>query len=409
LLTCLGVGLVGWRTIILVIERPGVTGPDSTITCPGVLDSAFSGAAGRARPQLRAMLAERGIPGLAVAAAVDGRVVWSEGLGLADREGRVPACPHQQFRLQSISKLVTTAAAVRLAERGVLRLDAPVRTYLPELTGELGGVTSRQLASHRSGVRHYRDDNESLNTTSYPTATASLEKFRDDPLLFPPDSGSSYSSYGFVLLSAALEGATGKDFPTIVAHEVAAPLGLRDLEAERPGDSVPGRVTFYDHVTPYSLDGSVVRSPSLDFSSKWGGGGLLGSPEALAHFGSAHIPPFNQSFLRDETLDEMFTPRTRQMVFFGQGLGWVTARDHRLRRVRLHFGAGSGGTSVIALYPDEKAVVAVVANLGHAGFPIRRLIAIAAPFVGDRFGPVAWLAGVGSLAAAVALARRRRS
>jgi hypothetical protein len=51
----------------------------------------------------------------------------------------------------------------------------------------------------------------------------------------------------------------------------------------------------------------------------------------------------------------------------------------------------------------------VVANLGHAGFPIRRLIAIAAPFVGDRFGPVAWLAGVGSLAAAVALARRRRS
>jgi serine beta-lactamase-like protein LACTB, mitochondrial len=310
-------------------------------------------------------------------------------MGFADRERRISACAHHQFRLQSVSKLLTAAAMARLVERGALTLDAPVRTYIPDLPHVLGAVTPRQLASHRAGVRNYRDDNEALNTTNYPTATASLEKFRDDPLLFPPDSGS--------------------DFPAIIAEEIARPLDLSRTEAERAGGTGRDRVTFYDNVTPYSLDGRIVMSPALDFSSKWAGGGLLSTPEELVRFGTAHIPPFNQGFLRDETLEVLFTPRTRQFAVFGQGLGWVTARDHRLRRVRLHFGAGSGGTSFLAVYPDYQTSIAVVANLGHARFPIRRLIAATGPFVGDRYAAAAWVAGLASLVATIILLTRRRA
>lgn len=400
--------ITGWRVAILFIERtPAVAAAEAVPTCPGTLDPAYATAAAAASRQLSAMLVEREIPGLAVAVAAGGRLVWSQGFGHADREGGIRACPHMQFRLQSVSKPVTAAGMARLVERGVLDMDAPVRTYVADLPAPLGAVTARQLASHRAGVRHYRNDEETLNTTRYETAAASLEKFRADPLLFPPDSGSAYSSYGFVLLSAAMEGASGLDFPTLMTREVFEPLGMERTEAERRDGSGSDRATFHDHVTPYSLDGRVRPSPALDFSSKWAGGGILSTVEDLVRFGNAHILPFNEGFLRPETVELLFTPRTRQFIF-GQGLGWVVARDHRARRARLHFGAGSGGTAFLVIYPDQQVAIAVLANLGHAGFPMNRLLAVVRPFVGDPFELAAWLVAAAFATAAVVALRAAR-
>ena len=371
---------VGWRVAIAVIEREPRVPSAGVATCPGRLDPSYAGAAERARRHLAAVLVEREIPGLTVAVAVGGRRVWSEGLGLADRERGVLACPDMQFRIHSVSKALTAAGMMRLVERGVLDLDAPVRTHIPGLPSDLGAVTARQLASHRAGVRDYRDDNESLNTTRYATAVASLEKFRNDPLLFPPDSGDSYSTLGFILLSAAMEGASGLDFPTLMRQEVFGPLGMHRTEAERSGSEAVARAVFYDNVTPYSRDGRVRLSPALDFSSKWAGGGILSTAEDLARFGSAHTRPFNPGFLSDETIDLLFTPRTRVLGLFGPGLGWLVARDHRARRVRFHFGAGSGGTSLLVVYPDQQASVAVLANLGHARFPMPPILGVVDSF-----------------------------
>lgn len=401
-----GLAIVAWRVAIEVIERAPVGLPPAAPTCPGAQDAAYARRAERARASVVSMLSERRIPGLSVAVGVAGRVVWSEGVGYADRERGVPACADTQYRIQSVSKPVTAAAMARLAESGALDLDAPVRTWIPDLPPALGAVTARQLASHRAGVRHYRDDRESLTTTRYESAYASLERFRDDPLLFTPGSRASYSSYGFVLLSAAMERATGLDFPALVRREVFQPLGMERSEAAQAGMTTPGRASFYDHVTPYSMDGQVRPSPDIDFSGKWAGGGLLSTVEDLVIFGHAHIRPFNKGFLRDETLDLLFTPRSRRLDPIGYGLGWLVGFDHRLRRVRFHFGAGSGGTAVLAIFPDQQASLAVLANLGHARFPMRRLLAIAGAFAGDPLAPVAWTAAVVALAGAVALWRR---
>jgi CubicO group peptidase (beta-lactamase class C family) len=399
--------LVGWRVAVHVIERPPTPRPPGAVAmCRGTLDPAYVAAAEEAGDELLAMLVERRIPGLAIAVAANGRLVWSQGFGYANLESRTPACADTQFRLQSVSKLLTTAAMARLIERGALDLDAAVRTYVPDLPGTLGAVTGRQLASHRAGVRHYRDDNESLNTTAYDTATASLETFRGDPLLFKPGTGESYSSFGFVLLSAALEGASGLDFPALLRQEVVGPLGLDRTEAERRDAPALGRATFYDNVTPYSTDGRVVPSPALDVSFKWAAGGLLSTADNLARFGVAHVPPFNEGFLRDETLALLFAPRPWRPVPMAQGLGWNVGRDHRARRVWLQFGAGSGGTAVLAIYPDRQVSVAILANLGHARFPLRRLLAIVRLFVGDPLEPVAWLASAGLFAAAIVVSRR---
>jgi len=414
-LALVGLGLVAWRVAIMVIEHEPRGDASAAATCAGTLDLEYARRAERARASVVAMLGERDIPGMAVAVGGAGRIVWSEGVGYADRERGVPACADTQFRIQSVSKPITAAAMARLVESEVFDLDAPVRTWIPDLPPALGAVTARQLASHSAGVRHYRDDMETLTTTTYESAYASLERFRNDPLLFTPDSRTSYSSYGFVLLGAAMERATGLDFPALLRREVLQPLGMERTEAARAGVTTAGRASSYDHVTPYSMDGQVHPSPEIDFSSKWAAGGLLSTAEDLVIFGNAHIKPYNEGFLRDETIDLLFTPRSRSPSPVGQGLGWVVGFDPRLRRVRLHFGAGSGGTAVLAIFPDQQVSLAVLANLGHARFPIARHLAIANAFAGDPLALVAWIVAAVALAGAVVLwwrpgaARDRRS
>jgi CubicO group peptidase (beta-lactamase class C family) len=244
-------------------------------------------------------------------------------------------------------------------------------------------ITARQLASHRAGIRGYRDDLEALNTKHYGSVTESLEKFRDEPLAFPPDRDFLYSGYGYVLLSAAIEGAAGEDFLSVLHSLVFQPLGMHSTTAERVDERAPGQSRCYDHETPFSPDGTVVESPRIDFSCKLAAGGFLSTSEDLARFGSAHMTPMSKGFLSSGTLKQMFTPRSNQAGILGYGLGWMTARDLHLRLVHFHFGAGSGGSSVLAIYPEQGVCVAVTANLGHARFPYNRLIGIANPFLFD--------------------------
>ena len=143
-LMALAIAVVGWRAAIYFIERGPSVPSAGAPTCAGRLDPGYAGAAKRARQHLATMVVEREIPGLTVAVAVGDRVVWSEGLGLADRERGVLACPDMQFRIHSVSKALTAAGMMRLVERGVLDLDAPVRTHIPGLPSDLGAVTARE-------------------------------------------------------------------------------------------------------------------------------------------------------------------------------------------------------------------------------------------------------------------------
>jgi CubicO group peptidase (beta-lactamase class C family) len=368
---------VAWRAAIYLTERATPFSGTPLPTCGTMLDDRYTQAVVKARDHIQALMAERQIPGLAVAVAVDDKIVWSEGFGFADRDKQIQACPQTQFRIASVSKLLTAAAMAKLYEQGRLDLDAPIQKYVPSFPDKGHTITARQLASHRSGIRHYRDDNETLNTKHYNSVIESLEKFRDDSLRFIPDADFGYSSYGYILLSAVIEGAAGEDFLSYMRRQIFTPLEIHHTVAEHSPEPALNKSGFYDNVTPYSWDGKVIPSPDLDFSCKWASGGFLSTAEDLVRFGSALI---KDGFLKPETRKLMLTPRTGIGGIVGYGLGWMTARDLHLRRVHFHFGAGSGGTAVLAIYPKPKVAFAILANLGHAKFPFARLMRIVNPF-----------------------------
>ncbi len=379
----LGLLFIGWRVVIWYAERTTPFAGTPLPTCGTMVSDEYARAAEQARNQIQAMMAERRIPGLSVAVYVAGRLIWSEGFGYADRERQIPACPQTQFRIASISKTLTAAAIARLYEQGRLDLDAPIQKYVPGFPGQGQAITARQLASHRSGIRNYRDDFEASNMGHCRSVTESLEKFKGDPLAFVPDSDFLYSVYGYVLLSAMIEGASGEDFLSYMRQQVIEPLQMNRTVEDRGDERAPGQSQFYDHVTPYSMDGQVRISPPNDFSCKLAAGGFISTAEDLARFGSAHIPSPNSGFLRAATLEMLFTPRTRRGGIQGYGLGWMSARDLRLRRAHFHFGAGSGATSVLGIFPNEKLSIAILTNLGHAKFPFSRLMGVVNPFLAE--------------------------
>src|SRR4051812_24334150 len=138
-------------------------------------------------------------PAITVAVAVDGKIVYSKAVGMADLENNVKATPETLIRTGSIAKPISAAAALTLVDAGKLDLDAPVQKYCPAFPQKQWTITTRQVLGHLSGIRHYRGD-DFASTKHYASMTDSLAMFANDPLLFEPGTKYQYSTYGYTLL-----------------------------------------------------------------------------------------------------------------------------------------------------------------------------------------------------------------
>lgn len=323
-----------------------------------------------ARAHVRAHREELGIPGISAAVGIDGIRVWSEGFGFSDLENRIPARATTLYRIGSVSKPITATAVVQLALGGALDLDAPVQQYVPSFPRKEHPITTRLVAGHLSGIRHYRG-NESISEGQrhYDDVVDALGIFGEDPLLFAPGERYSYSSYGWNLISAVVQGAAGENFLSYMQANVFDPLGMNQTYADDPRRIIPGRTRFYSF-----SGGRTLNAPFVDNSYKWAGGGFVASVEDLVRFGTAHLSP---GFLPQEGLDLLFTSQlTNGGENTGYGMGWrvgsfgaLFPEDNPIRssgvadlQARYHGGSSVGGRAFLLLIPEEQMVVALLVN-----------------------------------------------
>jgi CubicO group peptidase (beta-lactamase class C family) len=316
------------------------------------------------RALIRGIMEAEGVPGASVAVGIGGEIVWSQGFGWADLEEGVPVTTLTKFRIGSVSKTLTATGLGLLMEWGRIDLDAPVQTYVPDFPEKRWPVTIRQLGGHIAGIRHYRGF-EMLSSQRYPTVESGLAIFAEDTLLFEPETDYSYSSYGWNLLSAAMEGASGREFLAFMRDEVIEPLGLRHTVPDHNDSIVAHRTEFYEQ-----REGAIINAPHVDNSYKWAGGGFLSTPEDLVRFGQAHLNP---GFLRAGTLDELMEPQTlRNGESTNYGIGWRSGTQEDGDRTLGHSGGSVGGNTLLILIPEHELVVAgVVNNSGPAATMVR--------------------------------------
>lgn len=295
-------------------------------------------------------------PGAQIAVSRAGRIVWSESFGCADVELDVPVASDTRLRIGSVSKPLTATALGLLVEEGRLDLDRPVQAYVPDFPRKAWPITTRQLAGHLAGIRHYEAGEFDIRD-HYDTVRAGLAIFEKDALIFEPGTKFSYSSYGWNLISAVIEGASGEPFLAFMQKRVFAPAGMTHTAADDPTPIVPGRARFY---TRDDSTGAVRNAAYVDNSYKWAGGGFLSTAEDLVAFGNALL---EGRLLKPETLALLWTSqKTKDGKDTEYGIGWTVDRDAKGRRRVRHSGGAMGGTANLVIYPDERLVVALLVN-----------------------------------------------
>ena len=293
----------------------------------------------RSKHLVWAKLYEDGIPGLVIAVSVDGKITWKHGFGYADVENRVLANSNTVMRIASISKSITAAAVGKLVEDGLLDLDKPVSEYVEAWPKHHPPISTRQLISHMSGIRHYEkhksnsNKNTSKNNASnddvqskkeedlaksnnkncdnkavkdkksesnpgegdtkydefylnkkFNSVTESLDLFKNDPLLYEPGTKFHYTTHGFTLLSAVIESVTGQKFEEYI-KTVFKDLGLSNTCLDENDTIIYNRSKYYLRDKNHKL----INAPNVDNSYKWAGGGFLSNVTDLAKFGNAML------------------------------------------------------------------------------------------------------------------------
>ncbi len=302
------------------------------------------------------------VPGISIGLAIGDEITHLEGFGFADLASRRPVTPQTQFRVGSVSKTLTGVALGFLLQEKKLDLDADVRSYVPEFPDKGSPITLRHLAYHRSGIRHYHGD-EVLNDRHYKSVLDSLKVFAGSPLIAKPGAAWSYSTYGYVLLSAAMERIAGHPYPTLMRERILRPLQMTQTDLEAGGLSFPDQATGYEA----GADGKPEVVPRTDLSFVWAGGGFVSTAGDLLKFARALV---NGKFLRKETLDLLWTPQPgRDKTKATLGIGWQVARTPKGQRLLVTGGNSIGGTAVMFVLPEEKVYLAFLTNMGNA--PIR--------------------------------------
>jgi CubicO group peptidase (beta-lactamase class C family) len=331
----------------------------------------------------RQAMATSTTPGLAVALVQQGLVVWAAGHGVVDRTTHRPVTAATRFQAASLSKPVTAWGVLRLVEWGRIGLDEPVVGHLrrwrpPPSPFDADGLTVRRLLSHTAGLSVHGYVGQTRDGPP-PSIAASLSGETGDgfpvELLEEPGRGWLYSGGGYSVAQLLVEELTGRPFAEYMQAEVLEPLGMtassfrwsRTAETARGHDAGGGPL------------------PDFAFAEQAAAGLVTTAPD-LARLVAAALPgpqgePPGRGVLSPAGVRLALTaaPATEGRWGLGYGLGLLPDGD----RLAYHEGANRGWRAGLALLPDRRAGIALLAN-GDAGsgpidVVVQRWLAVATP------------------------------
>ena len=298
------------------------------------------------------------VPGIGVAIAHDGKLVYLGGVGDQDVADDVWMHSGSVNRIASVSKAVTGALAMRMvAQHPSLDLDDPIQDYLPQLPAH-HTYTVRQALMNRSCLVHYPAGMSSQNQTQYDSSLEVLETFADQPLGCTPGQY-LYSTYAYNAPAGVFEGLEGTSFDQIAFNELTVPFGLTTLRTENLAGSL-------DRATLYETDNDEYDGDNT--SNKYPGGGFVSSSRDLTRFGMGIL---DGTILSEDQREEMWDP------IGSYAMGWDVGTAEGGQRVVGKSGGQPGAKAYLRIYPDDGIVISVLSNRqggGHSASALSREI-----------------------------------
>jgi CubicO group peptidase (beta-lactamase class C family) len=351
------------RRILQLASTGALLGAWSPAAQAETPNSHYADAIERSRRQVLEVLDKTATPSATVSLVKRDGVVWSEAFGFVDKLARQRANTDTLFCIGSCSKVIAAAAVMKLAERKLLELDAPIVEYLSDFSmasPDYDQVTVRMLLNHASGFPGTNYRNAFTASPHHEYLEETVGTLRELRLKHPPGEYSVYCNDGFTVAELLVQRVSGMPYTEFVTHEILTPLGMAGsrfaVEPFPPGGFAP------------AYRGEIRQV--MEFINLYGSGGLYSSAKDMSFFlrmllnGGAHA---GHRVLNPGSIDEMASNQTIRNSFRpvanrdGYGLGWDGVMHDDFAVAGITAWHKSGGTSAYSSFmivlPEEGLAV----------------------------------------------------
>ncbi|MBL8264727.1 serine hydrolase domain-containing protein [Steroidobacter sp.] len=355
----------------------------ASVAAPASMGAAPADRFASVRESIQQEMQAKNVAGLSLAVWQNGKIVWEEGFGWADRERRVPATEHTMFSLASLSKSMTATALMTLVQQGKVDLDAPINDYLGEdaVTVRIGDpkqVTVRRVANHTSGLAEgeqffYGDERRLI-----PSMQQTIHRY--GVVMAPPGERYGYSNIGYGVLGELIAKVSGRSYADYLREAVFLPLGMTHSSVDIGAGLAQYAAIRYDNANE--------PIPNYGFAEP-ASAAVYSSAHDLARFGMFFLKQRQsqqRAILNDASIDHMTdqlvlraTPRAEPGSRYG--VGWVVSERGGYRFIG-HGGSMSGVNTNMSMVPETKTGVVVLVNAGGDAWAERirdRIFAILLP------------------------------
>ncbi len=310
---------------------------------------------------------EKHIPGLSLAVVRNGTIIFAKGYGMANMELSVPATVKTNYPILSITKTFTATAIMMLVEENKISLEDPISKHLDSVSPAGKSVTIRQLLSHTSGIMDYGDRPYVAGEELYDGTLQDYKKWvASFPLVSSPGERWDYIGVGFFLLGRLIEKISGKTYEEFMRQRIFIPLRMNDTRIDNLGELIPNRSGGY------SWQNGVYRNnPGKKLAAFIAGGGITTTVVDMAKWDAAL---YTDKLLKRSTWEQMWTNAklNNGQIVNGSGLGFGLTPFRGHKRVG-HTGGGSGYSTGMSRFVNEKLTVILLTNINHPDFNVREM------------------------------------
>lgn len=315
---------------------------------------------------IKQQMRENKVMGLSIALVSQDKVVWHEGFGYADKKQDKPVSSETLFRAGSISKFINAIAVMSLVEQGVLDLDTPVTTYLPQLKiksrfSSEKKITIRNMLSHQSGLPS--DLIKDMWVKDPPAFNTALNYLNASYVSQPPDTAFSYSNLSHDLIGLIIESATGESYENYM-NTLLSTLDMHNSRFSASPHEPKTALGYEKYKEKVELALRDVPAAGLSANS-------VDLAQLITLFSGKNT--LNQSSLNTLIQEQ---GKNRPLLFgkrIGLGLFFYDDVFHRNVPIVGHGGATVNHRALIKFSPHKKYGVAILSNSKNAAGTLRKI------------------------------------
>lgn len=284
--------------------------------------------------------------------------IYVNGIGKASYQLNVPNDSRNAFRIGALTKQFTAAAALKLAQKGLVELKAPIGKYLEDYPAQTANkITVHDLLAHTSGIPDYTNDPKYIKDRSQGDL---VPLFANLPLQFEPGTKFDYSNSNYVLLGRIIAAVSGIPYEAYIIQQIINPLELKSTGFFTQADIIPHMSYGYS----FGANNQLINAACYDNPGGHAADGMY------ATIGDLFV--WSQALLTDKVIGPYMGKLMLTPYKGNYGYGWridgpkVVTSDQSVKNMgKLHYwheGETEGYLSLISIFPEQKISIILLSN-----------------------------------------------